>query len=58
MDEEQVFYLMCRGLTREDATRLIVEGFVDPLVAEIPIPSLRESLRRDIQARVNRQAAE
>jgi len=58
VDEEQVFYLMCRGLTRADATRLIVEGFVDPLVAEIPIPSLRESLRRDVQARVNRQAAE
>jgi Fe-S cluster assembly protein SufD len=58
VDEEQVFYLMCRGLTRDDATRLIVEGFVDPLVAEIPIPSLRESLRRDIQARVSRQAAE
>src|SRR5215469_7775772 len=40
------------------ATRLIVEGFVDPLVTEIPIPSLRESLRRDIQARVSRQAVE
>ncbi len=58
VDEEQVFYLMCRGLTRAEATRLIVEGFVDPLVAEIPIAGLRESVRRDIQSRVSRQADE
>ena len=30
----------------------IVEGFVDPLVAEVPIPGLREELRREIQRRV------
>ena len=32
VDEEQIFYLMCRGLSRTYATHLIVEGFVDPLV--------------------------
>lgn len=53
VDEEQVFYLMCRGLTRTDATRLIVEGYVDPVLAEVPIPSLREALRAEVQARVS-----
>ncbi|MGE5333633.1 MAG: Fe-S cluster assembly protein SufD, partial [Nitrososphaerota archaeon] len=52
VDEEQLFYLMCRGLTRVDATRLIVEGFVDPLVAEVPVASLRDALRHEISARV------
>jgi Fe-S cluster assembly protein SufD len=52
VDEEQLFYLMTRGLTRLDATRLIVEGFVDPLIAEIPMASVRETLRREIQTRV------
>ncbi|HEU5347283.1 MAG TPA: Fe-S cluster assembly protein SufD, partial [Ktedonobacterales bacterium] len=52
VDEEQLFYLMCRGLTRIDATRLIVEGFVDPLVAEVPIAPLRDALRHEISARV------
>lgn len=52
VDEEQLFYLMCRGLTRLDATRLIVEGFVDPLVAEVPVTGLRDALRREISARV------
>lgn len=52
VDEEQLFYLMCRGLTRVDATRLIVEGFVDPLVAAVPVAGLRDALRREISARV------
>lgn len=52
VDEEQVFYLMCRGLSRIEATRLIVEGFVDPIVEKVPIEGLRESLRREIQVRV------
>jgi Fe-S cluster assembly protein SufD len=55
VDEEQVFYLMCRGLTHDEATRLIVEGFVDPLVAEVPVAGLREALRHEIQARVGAQ---
>jgi Fe-S cluster assembly protein SufD len=56
VDEEELFYLMCRGLTRVDATRLIVEGFVDPLIAEVPIAGLRESLRREISARAGANA--
>jgi Fe-S cluster assembly protein SufD len=52
VDEEELFYIMCRGLTRAEATRLIVEGFVDPQIEELPIAGLRESLRREIGARV------
>jgi Fe-S cluster assembly scaffold protein SufB len=44
---------MCRGLSRLDATHLIVEGFVDPLIEQVPIPGLREALRREIAARVS-----
>jgi Fe-S cluster assembly protein SufD len=53
VDEEQLFYLMCRGLSRLDATHLIVEGFVDPIINEAPIASLRDSLRQEIRARVS-----
>jgi Fe-S cluster assembly scaffold protein SufB len=31
IDEEQIFYLMCKGLDRESAKREIVHGFVEPL---------------------------
>jgi Fe-S cluster assembly protein SufD len=53
VDEEQLFYLMCRGLSRIEATHLIVEGFVDPLIEQVPIPGLREALRQEIQERVS-----
>ena len=53
VDEEQLFYLMCRGLSRLDATHLIVEGFVDPIINEAPIASLRDSLRAEIRERVS-----
>jgi Fe-S cluster assembly protein SufD len=52
VDEEELFYIMCRGLDRAEATRLIVEGFVDPQIEELPIAGLRASLRREIEQRV------
>lgn len=35
--EEQLFYLMSRGLTEEDATTMVVSGFIEPLVKELPM---------------------
>jgi Fe-S cluster assembly protein SufB len=34
---EQLFYLMSRGLKEEDAMKLIVSGFVEPIVKQLPI---------------------
>ena len=35
--EEQLFYLMSRGLTEEEASKMIVNGFVEPLVKKLPL---------------------
>ena len=35
--EEQLFYLMSRGLTQEEATTMVVSGFIEPLVKELPM---------------------
>lgn len=35
--EEQLFYLMSRGLTEEEATSMVVSGFIEPLVKELPM---------------------
>ena len=35
--EEQLFYLMSRGLSEEDASTMIVNGFIEPLVKELPM---------------------
>ncbi|MDZ4159894.1 MAG: Fe-S cluster assembly protein SufB [Anaerolineaceae bacterium] len=35
--EEQLFYLMSRGLNQEEATTMVVSGFIEPLVKELPM---------------------
>ena len=35
--EEQLFYLMSRGLSEEEASAMIVNGFIEPLVKELPM---------------------
>ena len=35
--DEQLFYLMSRGLTETEATTLIVNGFIEPIVKELPM---------------------
>jgi Fe-S cluster assembly scaffold protein SufB len=46
IDESQVFYLMSRGVPREIARKFIVLGFLEPVVARIPLPEAQERLRR------------
>ncbi len=35
--EEQLFYLRSRGLSEEEATTMVVAGFIEPLVRELPM---------------------
>lgn len=35
--EEQVFYLMSRGISEDEANAMIVNGFIEPLVKELPM---------------------
>jgi Fe-S cluster assembly protein SufB len=35
--EEQLFYLMSRGLSESDATAMIVNGFIEPIVKTLPM---------------------
>ena len=37
VEDEQLFYLMSRGLTEEEATGMVVSGFIEPLVKELPM---------------------
>ena len=37
ISEEQLFYLMSRGLSREKATEMIVMGFLEPFTRELPM---------------------
>jgi len=52
LEEEPIFYLMSRGMTREDAERLIVVGFFDPIMERIPFPEVRERLSAHIEEKL------
>ena len=37
VDDEQLFYLMSHGISEEEAGKLIVNGFIEPIVKELPM---------------------
>ena len=49
IDEEHLFYLMARGLSREQAESLVVEGFFEPVIQKIPLEDIRERIREIIR---------
>ncbi len=49
LDEEQISYLMARGLTAEEATAAIVRGFLDVRIEGLP-PELAERIRGAVDA--------
>lgn len=52
VNAEQVYYLMSRGISRAEAERLIIYGFLDPVVSEIPLEELREKLQRILERKL------
>jgi len=53
VDEEQLFYIMTRGLARREAEQMIIGGFFEPVLQRIPA----ESLRAAVTAAVERKAS-
>jgi Fe-S cluster assembly protein SufD len=52
VDEELIFYAMCRGFTRREAIRVIVSGFFQQIFDRISLESVRDALGRTIASRV------
>ena len=52
LDEAAIFYMQSRGLDRPAAVRIIVEGFFEPLVAELQDEALEELTREKIAAKL------
>ncbi|WP_426515212.1 Fe-S cluster assembly protein SufD [Diaminobutyricibacter sp. McL0618] len=49
-DDEQLFYLQSRGITEDEARRLVVRGFLADIVQRIGSPALQERLTDAIEA--------
>ncbi|MGM8365227.1 Fe-S cluster assembly protein SufD [Virgibacillus sp. W0181] len=53
IDEMQMYYLMSRGISRKQAERLIILGFLAPVVNELPITSVKEQLKQLIERKID-----
>ncbi|MBS1674933.1 MAG: Fe-S cluster assembly protein SufD [Actinobacteria bacterium] len=49
-DDEQLFYLQARGITEEEARRLVVLGFLSDIVQRLGVPALEEELLAAIES--------
>jgi Fe-S cluster assembly protein SufD len=52
IDPEQIFYLRSRGIPQNEAERLIVEGFFDPIMQRIPFEGVRTRFQRAIREKM------
>ncbi|WP_156288503.1 Fe-S cluster assembly protein SufD [Oceanobacillus salinisoli] len=52
VDPIQMYYLMSRGLTKDEAERLVIHGFLAPVVNELPIESVKKQLKQVIERKV------
>ncbi len=52
VNQEQVYYLMSRGISKKEAQRLIIYGFLAPVVSEIPISNIEEQLQRLVERKL------
>ena len=51
IDEEQLFYLMARGLSHDEARKMVVLGFFEPVLSRVPIEQTREGARFMIEGK-------
>ncbi|MFN6189422.1 MAG: Fe-S cluster assembly protein SufD [Planctomycetia bacterium] len=54
VDAEQIFYAQARGLTADEAARLVVAGFFQQVFDRITIEPVRDALARAIGSRIRR----
>ena len=52
IDPDLVFYLRSRGITMDEAERLVVEGFFDPIMQRIPFEGVRSRFQQAIEAKM------
>ena len=54
LDENAIFYMQSRGLDRPTAVRVIVEGFLEPLIVELDDEPLEELIRAKLAGKLAR----
>ena len=53
-DDEQLFYLQSRGVSEDEARRLVVHGFFNAIIRKIAVPEIEDRLRTIVEAELRR----
>jgi Fe-S cluster assembly protein SufD len=51
VDETQLFYLESRGIPPDEARKFVVLGFLEPVVARVPLAAAQDRLRELLEAK-------
>lgn len=52
VEEEYIFYLMSRGISRPEAVKLIVDGFFDEVIERVPVTEVQQTVRTAIARKI------
>ncbi len=53
VDDMQLYYLQSRGISKEEAERLVIHGFLAPVVSELPIETIKNQLTQLIEGKLS-----
>jgi len=54
LDQEQIFYMMTRGVSRAEAVRILVEGYFEEVVQRLEDPGLEDLVRKRVAEKLLR----
>lgn len=52
--EDELHYMESRGISGEDAQRLVVKGFFEPVMDQIKLPKLKKKIREEVSKKLSR----
>ncbi|QAA31909.1 Fe-S cluster assembly protein SufD [Clostridium manihotivorum] len=55
IDEDALFYLMSRGISEINAKKLMIEGYLTPIIDKIPVEDLRQQLMDSVKNRLQNE---
>lgn len=52
LPKEELYYMQSRGVSREQARRLVVKGYFEPVMREIEMPELKQDIRQEVEEKL------
>lgn len=53
LPEEELHYMKSRGISKEKARRLVVKGYFEPVMEQIKLPSLKDTIREEVNRKLS-----